>query len=76
MSADNSTSNSTTSYPPFFEVTDDNHGPYAVVVAFCSITFMILIAVIRFLIAGRTKIKVELDDVTFAAAVVGIWRLL
>jgi hypothetical protein len=70
MSTDNSTTNSTISYPPFFEVTDIDHGPYAVVVAFCSISLITLIAAIRFLIAGRLKIKFQLDDGTFAAAVV------
>jgi hypothetical protein len=72
MSTDNSTTNSTISYPPFFEVTDDNNGPYAVVVAFCSTSLIILIAAIRFLIAGRMKVNFELDDVTFAAAAVSI----
>jgi hypothetical protein len=75
MSTDNSTTNSTTtSYPPFFEVTDDNNGPYAVVVAFCSIAFITSISAIRFLIAGRSNVRFELDDMTFAAAVVSIGR--
>jgi hypothetical protein len=72
--SDNSTTNSKTngtiSYPPFFEVTDDNNGPYAVVVAFCSIALIILIAAIRFIIAKRMKINLELDDGTFALSAV------
>jgi hypothetical protein len=74
--SDNSTFNATINgdgtitYPPFFELTDDNYGPYAVVVAFCSICLISSIAAIRFIIAGRTKVNFELDDGTFAVAVV------
>ncbi|KAH8810974.1 hypothetical protein F5884DRAFT_263455 [Xylogone sp. PMI_703] len=58
-----------TSYPPFFEVTDDNRGPYAVVVAFSSIVLMVSVAVIRYLLAGRQKVELEKDDTFFAVAV-------
>jgi hypothetical protein len=65
-----SASNFTTGNPPFFEITDIDHGPWAVVVAFCSISLTTFIAVIRFVLAGRMKVKFQLDDLTFAIATV------
>lgn len=65
-----SSGNSSITYPPFFEITDIDHGPWVVVVAFCSISLITLIAAIRFILAGRLKLKFELDDAAFAMATV------
>lgn len=61
-------------YPAFFEVTPDDQGPYAVVVAFSSISIITSITIIRFLIAVNQKLKVQLDDITFAVGVVSSKR--
>jgi hypothetical protein len=74
MSTTNSTTNSTTGSPPFFEITDIDHGPWAVVVAFCTISLITFIAAIRFLLASRLKVKFQLDDLTFAVATVSSMR--
>jgi hypothetical protein len=56
--------------PAFFQVTEDDHGPFAVVVAFSSISIITLVTVIRFRLAAHQKVKFDLDDLTFAIATV------
>jgi hypothetical protein len=55
-------------YPPYFQISDIDHGGAAVVAALCTIIISSIVSVIRYLVAARQRVEFAPDDVTFYLA--------
>jgi hypothetical protein len=58
--------------PPFFRLTDIDHGGVAVVASLCMIVISLSIASIRFIVAARQNVKFQYDDASFYLASVSV----
>jgi hypothetical protein len=60
--------------PPFFQLSDSDHGGFAVVVALCTIVVSSTVSAIRCVVATRQRVGFQLDDATFYIACVSTAR--
>jgi hypothetical protein len=51
--------------PPFFRLTENDQGGFAVVVALCTIVITSTVSAIRCLVASRQRVEFQRDDATF-----------
>jgi hypothetical protein len=58
--------------PPFFRLTDDDHGGAGVVIALCTIIISLAVSGIRSVVAARQGVGFQGDDGTFYLASVSI----
>jgi hypothetical protein len=54
--------------PPFFRLTDDDHGGAGVVAALCTIIISLAVSGIRGVVAARQRVGFRGDDATFYLA--------